>query len=192
MDKRSLRKIYLEKRKSLSSAESAKKSALIATQFFRHFDLSGVRFLHCFVPIEKFGEIDTHLIFERVRREFPRVETLAPRVDFRSGEMESVGFASASEFVRNEFGIDEPSSVETIDAEKIDIVLIPLLCFDRRGFRVGYGRGFYDRFLLKCRPDCLKIGLSFFEPIAEITDAQSFDVKLDACIAPENVYRFAA
>lgn len=192
MNKSILRKIYLEKRKNLVRAEAAEKSALIAARLFRHFDFSNVEFLHCFVPIKKFGEIDTHLIFDRIRAEFPRAATLAPRVDFRSGEIESVSFTSASNLVRNKFGIDEPASGEVIEAEKIDIVLTPLLCFDCRGYRVGYGKGFYDKFLRKCRADCLKVGLSFFEPIEKITDAQDFDVKLDCGVTPENVYEFGA
>ena len=192
MNKSSLRKIYLEKRKNLAAQQRAEKSALIAARFFQSFDLSGVRFLHCFVPIEKLAEIDTHLIFDRVRREFPSITALAPRVDAASGAMESAAFVSASDLVRNRFGIDEPARGEMIEAGKIDIVLTPLLCFDCRGDRVGYGKGFYDRFLRQCRADCLKIGLSFFEPTEKIIDAQDFDVKLDACVTPEKVYRFGA
>jgi 5-formyltetrahydrofolate cyclo-ligase len=191
MNKSSLRKFYLEKRKNLAPAERAEKSALVAERFFRSFDLIDVRFLHCFVPIEKFGEIDTHLIFKRIWREFPRTTTLAPRVNFSSNVMESCVFAPEVSLAENAWQIREPIGCEIIEPEKIDAVLIPLLCFDLRGYRVGYGKGFYDRFLLKCRADCLKIGLSFFEPIAEITDARSFDVKLDACVTPENVYQFS-
>ena len=192
MNKSILRKIYLEKRKNLSRREAAEKSMMIAARFFQYFDLSGVRFLHCFVPIEKLGEIDTYPIFDRLRREFPRVAPLAPRVDFASGAMESIRFASASELVRSRYGIDEPAGGAKIAAGKIDIVLTPLLCFDLRGHRVGYGKGFYDRFLRECRADCLKIGLSLFEPLEKIIDARDFDVKLDACVTPKNVYRFGA
>ena len=192
MGKADLRKIYLEKRKNLSPAQRAEKSAIVAERFFECFDLTGIKFLHCFVPIEKFGEINTSLIFDRIGREFPHVAALAPRADFTSGEMESVRFDSMSVLVRSDFGIDEPANGNTVEPTKIDIVLTPLLCFDRRGFRVGYGKGFYDKFLRKCRADCLKIGLSFFEPIEKIFDTNDFDVKLDYCVTPENAYKFAA
>jgi len=66
-------------------------------------------------------------------------------------------------------------------------VLVPLLCFDRRGHRVGYGRGYYDRFLARCRHDCKKIGLSFFEPLAEIDDVHEGDVELNYCVTPDGV-----
>lgn len=192
MNKSILRKIYLDKRKSLSLEEGAEKSGLIAARFFSRFDLSVVRFLHCFVPIEKFREIGTHLIFERIWREFPRVTTLAPRVNFSSGEMESFVFKPGTPLAENVWQIREPAGGEIIEAEKIDLVLIPLLCFDRLGYRVGYGKGFYDVFLRKCRNDCLKIGLSFFEPVEKIIDPYAFDVKLDLCVTPETVYEFVA
>jgi 5-formyltetrahydrofolate cyclo-ligase len=64
------------------------------------------------------------------------------------------------------------------------------LCFDLRGFRVGYGKGFYDRFLKKCRADCKKIGLSFFEPVKEISDIEEFDVALNFAVTPQEIYNF--
>ena len=70
------------------------------------------------------------------------------------------------------------------------MVLVPLLAFDSKGYRVGYGKGFYDRFLKQCRNDCVKIGLSYFEPIDAINDAGEFDVPLDFCITPQKAYVF--
>lgn len=191
MNKSDLRKIHLARRRNLSPGEKAEKSALIAEWFFRRFDLTDVRFLHGFLPIEKFGEINTGLIFDRVWSEHPHVATVAPRVNSLSGNIESIPFSAASSFRRNKFGIDEPASDETVAAEKIDIVLTPLLCFDRYGFRVGYGKGLYDKFLRQCRPDCLKIGLSFFLAIEEINDVHEFDFKLDFCITPEGIDEFS-
>ena len=85
MLKAELRKIYLARRKLLSAREKRAKSEAISNLFFRNFDLSEARFLHGFLPIEKFNEIDTRLIFEKIWRDFPQLETLAPRVDFRDG-----------------------------------------------------------------------------------------------------------
>ena len=68
---------------------------------------------------------------------------------------------------------------------EVDVVLVPGLAFDEGGHRVGYGRGFYDRFLALCRPDCLKVGLSYFEPISQITDIHAGDIRLDLLITPE-------
>jgi 5-formyltetrahydrofolate cyclo-ligase len=67
---------------------------------------------------------------------------------------------------------------------------VPLLAFDEKGFRVGYGKGFYDRFLKQCKDGGIKIGLSYFNPIDTIEDAGEFDVPLNFCITPQKVYVF--
>jgi len=189
MLKSELRKIHLANQKNLLPQERTEKSKQIANAFFQNFDLSRIEFLHCFLPIEKFNEIDTKPIFERVWREFPRVETLVPRVNFQASEIENLKFTPDTSLIQNIWQIHEPTHDELVEAGKIDLVLVPLLAFDKSGYRVGYGKGFYDRFLKNCRADCLKIGLSYFAPIVEITDAQDFDVQLDFCITPEEIFK---
>jgi 5-formyltetrahydrofolate cyclo-ligase len=190
MNKSELRKIYLAKRKTLTSVERNEKSRAIAARFFQYFDLSRVTYLHSFLPIERFGEIDTKIILERVWREFPKVETLVPRVNFQTQEIESLKFAPQVELVESRFRIHEPAHDEMIDASRVDLVLVPLLCFDERGNRVGYGKGYYDKFLKTCRSDCLKIGLSYFPAIEKISDAHDQDVPLDFCVTPDAVVNF--
>jgi len=70
------------------------------------------------------------------------------------------------------------------------VVFIPLLAFDEEGHRVGYGKGFYDSFLAECKPETLKIGLSFFEAETKIEDVFDGDMALDYCVTPKQVYRF--
>lgn len=190
MTKRELRKIYLEKRKNLASEEVKEKGAQIAERFFQTFDLSKINVLHCFLPIEKFHEIDTKLIFHRVWFEFSHIETLVPRVNFETGEIENLKFTPVTELVQNAWMIHEPAHNELVESRRIDAVLVPLLCFDRKGFRVGYGKGFYDKFLKNCRADCLKIGLNYFLPIDEIEDVNAFDVRLDYCLTPDEAFKF--
>ncbi|MEY3642146.1 MAG: hypothetical protein RLZZ149_74, partial [Pseudomonadota bacterium] len=95
-----------------------------------------------------------------------------------------------TEFYLNQYGIPEPMGGIEIKAGQIDAAIIPLLAFDNIGNRVGYGKGYYDRFLANCRADVLKIGLSFFPPVSSIDDIENFDKKLDFCITPERVYAF--
>jgi 5-formyltetrahydrofolate cyclo-ligase len=65
---------------------------------------------------------------------------------------------------KNPYHIPEPiDGIEVPDA-KIDVVFVPLLAYDKQGNRVGYGKGFYDNFLSKCKPETIKIGLSFYPP----------------------------
>ena len=190
MTKSELRKIYLEKRKNLASEEVTEKSLQIAEWFFRSFDLKKINFLHCFLPIEKFHEIDTKLIFHRVWFDFSHIETLVPRVNFETHEIENLKFTPVTELVQNAWMIHEPVHNDLVENAKIDAVLVPLLCFDKKGFRVGYGKGFYDKFLRNCRADCLKIGLSHFPPVDEIEDVNEFDVRLDYCLTPDEIFKF--
>lgn len=190
MNKRELRKIYPEKRKTLAADQIKEKSLQIAERFFQSFDLGKINFLHCFLPIEKFNEIDTKLIFHRVWFEFSHIETLVPRINFETGEIENLKFTPVTELVQNAWMIHEPAHNDLVESTKIDAVLVPLLCFDKKGFRVGYGKGFYDKFLKNCRADCLKIGLNYFPPIDEIEDTDEFDVKLDFYITPDKTFKF--
>lgn len=189
MNKSELRKIYLAKQKNISPAQRTQKSILITNLFFQTFDLSQINFLHFFLSIEKFNEVNTSLIYKRLWREFPQIQTFVPRVDFQRNEIENLKFTPETKLEKNVWEIYEPSGTETIGAGKIDLVLVPLLCFDERGFRIGYGKGFYDKFLNGCRSDCLKIGLSYFAPIAEISDSREFDVRLDFCVTPQKVIK---
>ena len=84
----------------------------------------------------------------------------------------------------------EPISHETIDPQMIDLMIIPLLAFDQQGNRVGYGKGFYDRYLTKCKKDVIKIGISYFEPVMAISDCNEQDQKLTMCISPTQNYFF--
>ena len=190
MLKAELRKIYLEKQIALSPRERNEKSAQILKRFFDEFDLSRIAFLHCFLPIGRTNEIDTKPIFEKIWREFPNIETLVPRVNFETNEIEILKFSVETELIQNQWLIHEPSHNELVETEKIDLVLVPLLCFDVKGHRVGYGKGFYDRLLKNCGKDCLKTGVSYFPPVEEIPDAWEFDVKLDFCVTPGKIWKF--
>ena len=82
-------------------------------------------------------------------------------------------------------------SGEITEPDEIDLVLVPLLAFDQEGYRVGYGKGYYDKFLSQCREDVIKIGLSFFEPVDAISDINQFDMSLNYCVTPQQVYDFS-
>ncbi len=190
MKKAELRRIYLKKCRELSLAEVAAASKRIADRFFDEVDLAEVKAFHTFIRIAKFNEADTSNIYYRVWREWPAIATYAPKSDFASNSIESVRFDSGTTWIENRWGIREPDGSESAEPEQFDLVLVPLLCFDRNGNRVGYGKGFYDRFLSNTRKDCLKIGISIFPPVEKIDDAGDKDVRLDAAITPDEVFRW--
>ncbi|RKZ39404.1 MAG: 5-formyltetrahydrofolate cyclo-ligase [Gammaproteobacteria bacterium] len=187
MNKNQLRKQFLSKRKTLSLESLQEKSLSISEQFFKHFDLCQVKRLHLFLPILKQNEINTWLIIDEIRQHYPSVTLITSKSHFQTLMMESFVLKSDTKIMENKWGIPEPINAEKCPDDMIDMILLPLLCFDRQGYRVGYGKGFYDRFLQKCRKDIIKIGLSLFEPVDKIDDANENDVKMDFCVMTDKL-----
>ena len=90
------------------------------------------------------------------------------------------------------WGIPEPQSGIKINSNQIEVVFVPLLIFDLQGHRIGYGKGYYDRFLAKCRKETIKVGLSYFDPIEKIDDIQSHDIPIDFGITRDRIYEFSS
>ena len=191
MTKSQLRKYYLSKRKAISAKEIVIKSDQIADLFFKNFDLLKVNNIHIFLPIIKQNEINTWLIIRILQQEFPEIIIILPKIIPENFEIENFPF-DEKKLIENPWGILEPSgeNQDKIDPKKIDLVIIPLLIFDKNGNRVGYGKGFYDRFLQQCKPETLKIGLCLEEPIELIENISEFDIKMDFCITPNKIYKF--
>nr|MCU0396414.1 5-formyltetrahydrofolate cyclo-ligase [Chitinophagaceae bacterium] len=95
-----------------------------------------------------------------------------------------------TEWGLSSFGVEEPLTGKPVDPGMIDLVFVPLLAFDKKGYRVGYGKGYYDRFLKRCRPDVMTLGLSLFPPVEAIGDLHTNDVPLKYCITPHKIYAF--
>lgn len=190
MLKANLRKSYLDKQKLLSSSERLQKSKQICESFFYTFSLEKIQIIHLFLSIEKNKEIETQLFYERLWQDFPKIKTVVPRINKTIDELESLDFSIKTKLQLSSWQIPEPIGDKTIGDNQIELVLVPLLCFDKKGFRVGYGKGYYDKFFTKCHANCLKIGLSYFPPIEEISDINEFDVTLDYCVTPKKIWKF--
>lgn len=186
--KADLRTRSLQARSNLTQAEVGASSGLIAERFFNEVGVESVGSLHTFIRIPKFNEFDTSMIYFRLWRDHPGIVTSAPRLE--SGELAAVPFGPETEMIESGWGIREPAG-EPIDPQTIDLVIVPLLCFDRSGHRVGYGKGYYDRFLARCRADCRKVGVSLYPPVDRIEDIHDGDVALDAVVTADNVFYFS-
>ncbi len=147
--------------------------------------------VHVFMPINKHNEIDTFSILDYLKQEHPMTKIVIPRTDLNKMEILNILYDHQHTVLRrSSYEIPEPLYGKLIPPEEIDLIFIPLLAFDLKGNRVGYGKGFYDRFLSRCKPDVKKIGLSFFEPVDTIDDVNEFDIPLDACITPYKTWNF--
>jgi 5-formyltetrahydrofolate cyclo-ligase len=174
---------------SLTAAQQEQWDDLILIQF-QKLSLPPLQAILSFYPIEAKREMNTLIITDFLRFRNPGLQVCYPRTDIFQNTMQAVLTDDETEFDANEYGIPEPVNGTGLDAQCLDAVLVPMLAFDKRGYRVGYGKGFYDRFLQHCRPDCLRIGLCYFEAIDRIEDAGNFDVPLHYCITPHTTYVF--
>ena len=185
MFKRELRQVYKLKRSSLTNTETL--SLEIANKTLE-IDIWNLQNYHVFFPIEKHKEVDSKLIIQIVQGKDKNV--ILPKLNLESKTIDSFLLTDSTLLKTNYLGISEPFNGIQINNNQIDLVFVPLLAFDNIGHRVGYGGGYYDKFLSKC-PRAIKVGLSYFDPINKIEDINSKDIKLDYCITPNKVYKFS-
>ncbi|MVM40107.1 5-formyltetrahydrofolate cyclo-ligase [Spirosoma sp. HMF3257] len=196
MTKVELRREFLTRRKALAPDDVNHRSQLIADRFFAYFEHNNLgdtpTTIHTFLPIKRHNEVDTWLIIKQVWLTFSHLFISVPVTDEYTYQLINYTIFPSTPLVANRLGIPEPaigSRYET-NLDQISVVLVPLLAFDLKGNRVGYGGGYYDRFLAEQVPDSLKIGLSLFDPVKQIDGIEFTDIKLDACITPEGLYTF--
>ena len=185
MLKGELRKVYKLKRSSLTNTEIL--SLEIANKTLE-IDIWNLQNYHVFFPIEKHKEVDSKLIIQIAQGKDKNV--ILPKLNLESKTIDSFLLTDSTPLKTNHLGITEPFNGIQINNNQIDLVFVPLLAFDNFGHRVGYGGGYYDKFLSKC-PCAIKVGLSYFDPINKIEDINSKDIKLDYCITPNKVYKFS-
>lgn len=191
MNKNELRKYYLEKRSTLSQEQFLKLNQGIVDNLFAFLkpSISEIKYLHIYLPIKGKNEIDTLPIIKHLQENYPKLVLVLSKSDFSTFSMEHFVFTDKTFLSENKMGIIEPSNGEKVPSENIDLVIVPLLAIDKKGHRLGYGKGFYDRFLAQCSNKCLKIGLSYESPI-ESVHPEKYDFPLDSCITPDAVILF--
>jgi 5-formyltetrahydrofolate cyclo-ligase len=189
MLKKDARHYFKEKRNSLSPTDKQKWDDLLLIEF-QAIDIPFINFVFSFYPIEDNNEINTFLITDYLHFKNPNLQICYPKTNPKDGSMDAILCSADSNFEANSYNIPEPLDTEIADPTSIDLVIVPLLAFDLTGNRVGYGKGYFDRYLKRCREDCIKVGFCYYEPLDSIDDANEFDVPLDFCITPQRTYVF--
>ncbi|RTY89281.1 5-formyltetrahydrofolate cyclo-ligase [Flavobacterium sp. GSP27] len=187
MNKTALRKKYKALRNFLSENEIEEKSLAVANKTLT-LPLWEKTYFHIFLPITEQKEVNTEFILHILSGKDK--EIIVSKADFATRKMTHFLLTDNTRIKKNEYNIPEPVDGIEVPSTKIDVIFVPLLAFDKKGHRVGYGKGFYDKFLSECKPDAIKIGLSFFEPEELITDIFEGDIQLDYCVTPNQVYKF--
>ncbi len=188
MNKTAIRKKYKALRNELSIESIEIQSLNIANRLVG-MPIWDKNFYHLFLTIEEQKEVNTEYLLHVLAGKDKDV--VVSKSDFDSGLMHHFLLTDNTKIKKNAWHIPEPVDGIEVPVSKIDVVFVPLLAFDLQGHRVGYGKGFYDRFLAQCKPETLKIGLSLFDAITQIEDIDPSDIALDYCITPNGIYDFS-
>ncbi len=185
MTKSELRKIYKNKRFQLFQSEIQQLSFKILENL-KQMDIWDFSVYHIFIPIEQNHEINTFPIIEDLFWQNKRV--VVPKV--KGLDLINCEIQKEVEFESGPFNVLEPKEFQSVDNQEIELVFMPMMVCDKAGNRIGYGGGFYDRWLNQIEKKPLKIGLNFFPPIDHIQDRNKWDVRLDYSVTPDEIVSF--
>ncbi|HEY4628012.1 MAG TPA: 5-formyltetrahydrofolate cyclo-ligase [Flavobacterium sp.] len=187
MLKKELRQKYKALRKHLSENELEEMSLAIANKLLK-LPIWEKNYFHIFLPITEHLEVNTEFILHLLSGKDK--EIIISKSDFETRKMTHFLLTDNTKIKKNEYNVPEPVDGIEVPSHKIEVVFVPLLAFDKKGHRVGYGKGFYDILLSECKPETIKIGLSFFEADESIKDVFEGDIQLDFCVTPNSIYSF--
>jgi len=191
MFKKEIRLKYKELRRSLSENQIEELSLAIANEVLL-LPIWEKTYFHIFLSIEEQKEVNTEYILHLLSGKDK--EICISKSDFETRKMTSILLTDTTKIKKNDYNIPEPvdcpEASGEVSSNKMEVVFIPLLAYDKNGNRVGYGKGFYDKFLAECHPNTIKIGLSFFEPEEIISDVTTSDIQLNYCVTPNRIIKF--
>ena len=185
MLKSELRKEYKEKRSALTDSQRYSFDLSISEGIKSFLLQNDLKKVHVFLPIEKWKEFNSFQVLND--KELSRVSFCVPVVD--GEEMKAVAYNLESLTI-SKWGIPEPKGDYISDVSDLELILVPLLVCDYRGSRVGYGKGFYDRFLKSLPVSVKKIGVSYFPLLTNEIDTDDWDIPLNGVFTPEGFIEF--
>ena len=188
MKKDQIRKIYLKKREELPLSIFEEESSLLIKNSIRLINKYQPSCIHCFLPIHSKNEIDTMPIIQHCWEN--NIAVVVPISNFEDGTLKNAEFKADTKTKQAKYNISEPINPVWVNDETIDMVITPLLAFDGEGYRVGFGKGFYDRFFASLNKDVQRIGISLFESCENIEDINEHDITLTHCVTPNKTYTF--
>ena len=187
MTKTELRLKYKSLRDALKREEIDTFSLEIANRLLQ-LPIWKKTYFHVFLPIEEQKEVNTEFILHILSGKDKAI--VVSKSDFETTTMQHFLLTDNTKISKNKFHIPEPVDGLEVPIAKIEVVIVPLIAFDKTGNRVGYGKGFYDKFLAECNKETIKIGLSFFDEENEIVAINPNDIQLNYCVTPTKLFTF--
>jgi len=177
MSKEEIRKRLKAERRALSDGDRNSSSREIINRVFEAIDWANIHSMHVYLPLEGQNEVDTLPLLKAARQ-------LNPNILIGTSHHQS------REIKTNWLDVDFKVAKKVPDGFKYGLVIVPMLAFDGRGHRLGFGGGFYDRFL-PTQPNAMRIGLCYeFGHQSEDLPHEDHDVPLDLIVTEKNIYRF--
>lgn len=187
MTKKDLRKVYKVKRIALGLQEQHVLFAKLLQQAEQLLSFTP-RIVFAYKSSTRHHELPIELLLEWWQTNTDTFRIALPKVEDET--MQAIEINEQTVLVKNKFGIEEPQQGNEIHPLDLDVVLVPLLAFDKQGFRVGYGKGYYDKYLKHVKQTTRIIGISYFNAEDSIDDIEPYDVPLTHCITPNQLYVF--
>jgi 5-formyltetrahydrofolate cyclo-ligase len=187
--KQTFRKIYKANRQTLDRREQDRLLAAMY-DFIAEIPASPTRLAMSYRAIAQNHEVPAEIFEEYLEENWKVSQFCYPKVEFGTHHMDAYIDDGLLVWEDAAFQLTQPATGNLAEPTAIDVVLVPLLAFDEKGYRLGYGKGFYDRFLTRCRPDTVKIGLSWFPPENRLPEIDAFDIPLNYCVTPQQLYVF--
>ena len=179
--KEELRRELLKAREDLDPYERDKISREIVQNILSLPEFISAKKILLFYPVK--GEPDISPLFEEVLRR--GAELFLPRV---AGDgLEPVRVKDLSDLRPGRYRIPEPASGEVVDPEDMDFIAVPGVAFDREGYRIGFGKGYYDR-LLK-RVGAPKIGVAYSFQVLDYIPRNEWDEPVDLVVTEKERIR---
>lgn len=182
-EKKVLRKEILTKRKNLDTAEKENMDKKILDRFFESKYYKEAKKIFIYISYD--SEIDTIKIIDKAFKDGKKI--YVPRTEFESRLMDAVEITSFDNLIKSSYGILEPSiNTPYINPNELDLIVVPGVAFDRKGGRMGYGAGFYDRYFKKINKDNIeritKLALAYDFQVLKEVPMSAQDVPVDYII----------
>ena len=187
MTKEEIRKQYQQKRMGLRQIEIDSISLVISDTALDSFDFTN-KIVSLFLPIRRKNEMNTYLLLDKLTENKATIGL--PVTPIAQENLIHIAYETREQIKENKLGIPEPAAGKIIDPSSFDFIFVPLLAIDEAGHRIGYGKGYYDRFLIHCKEECVFIGLHLFDELLLTTVPNEKDIPLHYCITPSKLIKF--
>ena len=182
--KKELRKRILNIRNSMSIENVEKNSSIIIDKIVNTDIYKQSKVVFIYMDFNK--EVMTSQLIKRMLSEKKRV--VIPYTDTINTELIPSEITKQADLKLNSFGYYEPVSIMPVDPEEIDLVIVPGVVFDKQLNRIGFGKGYYDKILIKLKPSAVKIAVAHEFQVFELIPTEEHDIKMDMIITEKSIW----